>query len=436
MATVEHLATYADRPMAFFLYYVSRRGKAHAIIVGAVALAVVCSIFTQYAVKLLVDTLSGQERNVAAVWHGFVLLAALIAGDNILWRVASWVGNSTFVNVTGDVRSDLFRHLTGHAPSYFSSSPPGSLTSRVTATSNALFTVENMLVWNVLPPCMATVWSIALVATVSYAMAACLVVVAALVILTMFRAAAAGRQLHQEFAYRAAAVDGELTDVVGNMTIVKAFGGLSREHRRFDAAVDREMAARRRSLRYLERLRIMHALVTVALTIGLLAWVLVLWQQGQATTGDVILVCTLGLSVLHATRDLAIALVDVTQHTARFAEALQTLLVPHQLCDRPDAKTLARGGISVRFDKVDFAYPECPRLFHGLKFTIEHGHNNVLTLDLASVAYWYQSEASPIPSIPDKEGRKLKPFINIGDIHRWRDAWRKSRGNDPALWGN
>ena len=83
-----------------------------------------------------------------------------------------------------------------------------------------------------------------------------------------------------------------------------------------------EMAARRRSLRYLERLRIVHALVTVALTVALLAWVLLLWQQGAATTGDVILVCTLGLSVLHATRDLAVALVDVTQHTARFAEAL------------------------------------------------------------------------------------------------------------------
>jgi ATP-binding cassette, subfamily B, bacterial len=373
MATADNLATFAERPTAFFLHYMRRRGKAHVVIVGAVALAVVCSIFTQYAVKLLVDTLSGEERNVATVWHGFALLAALIAGDNILWRVASWVGNSTFVNVTGDVRCDLFRHLTGHAPSYFSSFPPGTLTSRVTATSNALFTVENMLVWNVLPPCMATVWSIALVATVSYAMATCLVVVAALVIVTMFRAAAAGRQLHHEFAYRAAAVDGELTDVVGNMTIVKAFGGISREHGRFGAAVDEEMAARRRSLRYLERLRIMHALVTVALTIGLLAWVLVLWQQGRATTGDVILVCTLGLSVLHATRDLAIALVDVTQHTARFAEALQTLLVPHQLCDRPDAKQLARGGISVHFEKVHFAYPRCPRLFHGLNFTIETG---------------------------------------------------------------
>jgi ATP-binding cassette subfamily B protein len=98
-----------------------------------------------------------------------------------------------------------------------------------------------------------------------------------------------------------------------------------------------------------------------------------LWQQARATTGDVILVCTLGLSVLHATRDLAIALVDVTQHTARFAEGPAEAARSAQLCDRPDAKTLARGGISVRFDKVNFAYPECPRLFRGLNFTIETG---------------------------------------------------------------
>lgn len=72
----------------------------------------------------------------------------------------------------------------------------------------------------------------------------------------------------------------------------------------------------------------------------------------------------------------------------------------------------------------------------GLKFTIEHGHNNVLTLDLASVAYWYQSEAMPVPAIADKETRKPKPMINIGDIHRWRNEWRKAKGNHPNLWGN
>lgn len=70
------------------------------------------------------------------------------------------------------------------------------------------------------------------------------------------------------------------------------------------------------------------------------------------------------------------------------------------------------------------------------KFSIEHGHNNVLTLDLASVAYWYQTEASAVPPIPDKESRRPMPLINSGDIHRWRNEWRKNNGNDPKLWGN
>ena len=82
---------------------------------------------------------------------------SLIAADNFLWRIASWTASFTFVGVTGDLRRDMFRHLTGHAPSYFSDRLPGMLTSRITATSNAVFTVENMFVWNVLPPCIATV---------------------------------------------------------------------------------------------------------------------------------------------------------------------------------------------------------------------------------------------------------------------------------------
>ena len=108
-------------------------------------------------------------------------------------------------------------------------------------------------------------------------------------VFAMFRLAAAGRPLHHDFADKAAAIDGEMVDVISNMPLVKAFCGIGREHRRFDAIVDREMTARRRSLLYLEKLRILHALVTVCLTIGLAAWAIVLWQRGAATTGDVVL---------------------------------------------------------------------------------------------------------------------------------------------------
>jgi ATP-binding cassette subfamily B protein len=365
---------YANRPLAFIFHYVLARPIAHAVILSSVVAAVTCSVAAQYGVKILVDVLSaGASGHAGAIWAGFLLLAGLIAADNLLWRLASWIASSAFVGVTGDLRRDLFRHLTGHAPSFFVERMPGTLTSRITATSNAAFTLENMFVWNVLPPCMATLVAIVFVGSVSIVMAAVLMVLAAILVVAMFHLAAAGRPLHHDFANRAAAVDGEMIDVVGNMPLVWAFCGTAREHSRLDTTIDREMAARRRSLRYLEKLRLFHAVVTVLLTIALLAWAIMLWQDGMSTAGDVVLVCTLGLSILHATRDLAVALVDVTQHVARLSEALATLLVPHGLRDQPHATSLAQPGASVSFQNVSFTYPDGRKVFESFNLEIEPG---------------------------------------------------------------
>jgi ATP-binding cassette, subfamily B, bacterial len=365
------LTGYVSSPLGFVYRYIRLRPVSHAVILTAVLGAVACSVGTQYGVKFLVDTLSGGAN--AAVWTAFLLLGSLIAADNLLWRVASWIANYTFVGVTGDLRRDLFRHLTGHSPGYFADRLPGMLTSRVTATSNAVFTAENMFVWNVLPPCVATVAAIVLVCTISLPMAAALAVVAGIMVFVLFRLAAAGRPLHQDFATKAATVDGEMVDVVTNMPLVRAFGGLLREHRRFDATVDRELGARRRSLYYLEKLRIFHAVVTITLTLGLLIWSIMLWTQGEATTGDVVLACTLSISVLSATRDLAVALVDMTQHIARLAEAVATLLVPHELRDHPEAEPLVRRGASVKFEEIDFRYSDGRQIFKSFNLSFRPG---------------------------------------------------------------
>jgi ATP-binding cassette subfamily B protein len=370
---MDNLSGYAHRPLAFVLRYLRGRLAAHLVILTAVVAAVACSVGTQYGVKNLVDQLSAGPSHAGGVWLAFVFLMSLIAADNFLWRIASWTASFTFVGVTGDLRRDMFRHLTGHAPSYFSDRLPGMLTSRITATSNAVFTVENMLVWNVLPPCIATVAAIALIGTVSLPMSAGMIVFAGIMVVAMFHLAAAGKPLHDDFADKAAAVDGEMVDVINNMPLVRAFCGFSYEHDRFDATVSRELDARGRSLRYLEKLRITHAAVTVVLTIALLAWAVTLWQHGAATTGDVVLVCTLGLSILSATRDLAVALVDVTQHAARLTEAIATLLLPHELKDHPEAEPLVKTGAAVTFNNITFRYPSGLKVFEKFSLRIQPG---------------------------------------------------------------
>jgi ATP-binding cassette subfamily B protein len=245
------------------------------------------------------------------------------------------------------------------------------LASRITATSNAVYAVETMFIWNVLPPVVATLGSIIFLATVSLPMTAAMTGVAAVMIVILFKLAARGAPLHRRFADCAAMADGEMVDVISNLSLVRAFGGLAFEHRRFDETIGRESAARKRSLSYLEKLRLFHALVTAMLTAGLLAWALLLWQGHSISTGDVVLVSTLGFGILHATRDLAVALVDATQHMARLEEAIATLLVPHTLRDVPSAPPLRRHRGAITFSDVRFAYPDGRRVFDRFNLHIQ-----------------------------------------------------------------
>ena len=359
------------RPFAFMFSYVRRHAAAHAVVFGSVTLAVAFAVGSQYSVKHLVDVLSAHA--VGQVWWAFALLAGMIMADNLSWRIGGWMASHAFVSVTGDLRRDLFEHLTGHSSSFFADRMPGMLAGRVTATANAIYTVESTCAWNVLPPCLAVLLSIGMLASVSPVMALVLIGIAAALAVILTRMAAGGRPLHHQYAADAAAVDGELVDVINNMPLVRAFGASLRERERFSARVDREMQARGRSLRYLERLRLFHAATTAVLSAGLLGWAILLWQQGHASTGDVVLVSTLGFTILHGTRDLAVALVDTVQHVARLSEALATLLLPHELRDAPGAKRLNSIRGTVSFEGVNFAYPDSPSVLREFDLHVEPG---------------------------------------------------------------
>ncbi|MGE0224934.1 MAG: ABC transporter ATP-binding protein [Acetobacteraceae bacterium] len=362
------------RPLAFLFHYMRRHPVGHVTVLTSVLLAVACSVSTQYGLKNLIDIVSkGPEAGSPLVWGGFLLLCALIASDNLLWRVGGYAAHRTYVAVTGDIRRDLFAHLSGHSPSFFSERLPGALASRISATANAAFTVENTGSWNVLPPCIAVTFAILFIGSVNPPLALVLSGFALCLGLFIYWLARRGTSLHRAYASNAAGVDGELVDVISNFGVVRAFGATFREQARIGERVGQEMAARRRSLYYLEHLRLIHAVLTVLLTAGVVAWGLMLWQRGQASVGDLVLVTTLAFTILHGTRDLAVALVDLTQHIARLEEAISALLIAHELPDRPHARALMPGPGEVTFEQVTFAYPGRPAVLRSFDLSIQPG---------------------------------------------------------------
>jgi ATP-binding cassette subfamily B protein len=354
------------RPLAFLFTYVRRHPFGHLTVLLSVLVAVTCSVSTQYGMKYLIDIVAtGRDAAGTKVWTAFALLCGLVAADNLSWRVGGYAAARTFVAVTGDVRRDLFRH--------FAERLPGALASRITSTANAAFTVENTGAWNVLPPTFALVLSICFIASVNLALAVTLTGFSLLLGALVFHLARKGAERHRDFAEKAAAVDGELVDVIGNFNVVRAFGATFREQGRIGNRIETELSSRRRSLYYLEHIRLVHAVLTAFLTAGVVAWGILLWQNGEAKVGDLVLITALAFGILHGTRDLAVALVDLTQHVARLQEAISTLLTPHDLNDLPDAEPLPEGPGEVAFEQVHFAYPGRPAVLDAFDLVIQPG---------------------------------------------------------------
>src|SRR6201999_1132319 len=245
--TVSNAETYTalrGRPLAFLFAYMRRHPGGHLTVMLSVLVAVSASVSSQYGMKHLIDVVAaGPQAAGDKVWWAFALLCGLVAADNLSWRVGGYAAHRSFVAVTGDIRRDLFRHLAGHAPSYFAERLPGAVASRVPAPANAAFTVENTGAWNVLPPTVAVLLSIGFIGSVNLALAGTLLGISRLLGALVFVLARKGSARHHDFAEKAAAVDGELVDVIGNFHVVRAFGATLREQRRIGDRMETEMAA-------------------------------------------------------------------------------------------------------------------------------------------------------------------------------------------------
>jgi ATP-binding cassette, subfamily B, bacterial len=208
---------------------------------------------------------------------------------------------------------------------------------------------------------------------VNWHLTAALTAVAAILGTIIAWLAARSGYLHDRFAVRAAAVTGDLADVVGNIGLVRAFAAAQSERERLSRHIGHEMSAQCDSLRALERIRLLHAGCVFFVTAAVVVWSVLLWRARRITSGDVVLATTLGFTVLHASRDLAMAMVDLLLDAAKLREAVRALGAPQEMVDAPLARQLIPLGGSVSFIGVCFSYPNGERVLQDFTLHIPAG---------------------------------------------------------------
>lgn len=325
------------------------------------ALAGSMEAVTALILKLVVDSITANEP--AAYFSGENLW--MLAGSVVFFVVArplffglSAASNTILVtpNVNPLVMSRLHRWTVGQSVSFFDDDFAGRIAQKAMQAARALTDVVveviNVIAFALASLVGALILLAAIDARITLVFLGWLVLYLALIRWYLPRIRIrSGRR-----AGARAMVTGQIVDTITNIKTVKLFGHAEYEDH---AALDALESYRQATLHfgYLAA-GFRFALMTLAgaLPVMLLGASLLLWQNGHATTGDVVAAGTVAIRIAQMTGWVSITLMTIYANVGEVEDGMRTLTPRNRIEDAPDAKPLEIAQAKIEFECVGFAY--------------------------------------------------------------------------------
>ena len=334
------------------------------VAVAGLALVVTsaATIGIPYSFKRIIDRgfASGASDSVAASFHFMLMIVAVLAiATAIRFYYVSWLGE----RVVADIREEVQANLMHLSPRFFEENRPAEIASRLTSDTTLIEQVVGSSVSIVLRNSFTAVGGLAYLFAISPKLAGLLVLGIPLIIAPIALLGRRVRSFSRASQDRIADVGAIVSETLGAMRIVQAFGQEGREAARFAAAVEATFGAARR--------RILLRAIMTAIVIGLVfgSITLVLWEgasdvaAGRLSGGSIAAFVLTGGIVAGAFGALTEVYGDLLRG-AGAAERLNELLSARSEIAAPVPATPlpqpARGALA--FEGVRFRYPTRPEV--------------------------------------------------------------------------
>ncbi|WP_300974420.1 ABC transporter transmembrane domain-containing protein [Sphingomonas sp. LHG3406-1] len=299
-----------------------------------------------------------------------VLVLALATGFRFYF--VSWLGERT----VADLRRQVQRNLLTLPPRFFEENRPSEIASRLTADTAILEQVVGSSISFALRNFVTGVGGVIYLFVLSPKLAGLLLVAIPLLFGPIILFGRRISKLSRASQDRVADVGSNVSEVLGAMKIVQAFGQEQREEARFSDTVERAFGTA------LTRIRL-RAVMTVLL-IGMFtsAIVLVIWEgaidvaAGRMTGGDIAAFVFTGLLVGGAFAALSEVYGDLLRASGAAGRIAELIAAKAEIRAPAIPATLPvppRG--SLAFDNVEFRYPTRPdsKALHGLTLAVAAG---------------------------------------------------------------
>ena len=297
-----------------------------------------------------------------------VRLALLIAGvavaDAAFGMLTRWLSATIGEGVILDLRRAVFDHVQKMPIAFFTRTRTGALVSRLNNDVIGAQAAFAGTLSGVVSNSVALVLTVAVMVQTSW-----LVTALALVLLPVFlvparRMGSRVADLRREASAHNAAMSTQMTERFSapGATLIKLFGRPEEESREFAVRARRvrDIGIRSSMLTYtfITALTLVSALA-LALVYGVGGWLAI---GGSLAAGDVVVLALLLTRLYAPITNLSNARVEIMSALVSFERVFEVLDLTPLIREKPGARALPGGAVTVEFDDVRFAYPSAEKV--------------------------------------------------------------------------
>ncbi|GGS60991.1 ABC transporter ATP-binding protein [Actinokineospora fastidiosa] len=334
-----------------------------AVFVGLSTVLAALTVATPVLAGRVVEAIvSGDSSGVV------VVLALVIAGVAVaeagLGLVNRWLSSTIGEGMILDLRTRVFDHVQRMPIAFFTRTRTGALVSRLNNDVIGAHRAFGDTLAGVVGNLVTLILTLVVMIGISWQVTLLSLVLLPVFVLPARRMGTRLAALRREAADHDATMNTQMTERFSapGATLVKLFGRPDEESREFAVRARRvrDIGVRSAVLQwvFVTALTLVSALA-LALVYGLGG---VLALAGSLDAGAVVALALLLTRLYSPLTALANARVDIMSALVSFERVFEVLDLPPLITDKPDAREVPDGPVSVEFDKVRFAYPSADKV--------------------------------------------------------------------------
>ncbi len=370
--------------LKFALYYWRRRGWTGLFILGLMLFSTIIDsfipVFTGKIIDALVASTPGDKEALNAALFYLCIFMAL----GFTFHIVRWISISLWakfaVHCLYEILTDGMQKVQRFSADWHANTFAGGTVRKITRGMWSFDMFGDTLFMGIMP---AFVIMIAMTAMLLVQIPMVGLFALAMIIIycavSVWMALGILRPFFEASAKADTKVGAVLADIITGNPTVKAFGAEHREERAFKRVASLWRLRSQRAWLTGELSNLVRGALRMFMLSGMVGITVWMWNNGNATPGDIALSITSFFIVGGYLRDVGMHIANLQKSISEMEDIVHFWMRNGELCDAPQAKPLSVKNATIECDRVDFAYKGKPeKLFDNLSLTIKAGEKVAL----------------------------------------------------------